>query len=480
MLSDEFPIELLDAIRDFLTVCREYGIKELSQGEVAPQWWLDLQAKYPPGPDGSGGIAAALELKKTKRVGSGSDKNRMAEGKTQNESDKNRRFRQRTIPRRPSEAMAMDDGSPLRRLDLYESLLTGPEHGDEYDDDDGWIQDGDVDTVYADAIDTDDDDDDDGDDGDGDVDTDSDDAEADEDPRDTEVIDYDDDGAEVEDSAGHLLDGVHGYLVVDRRQQSLSAQAQHRLFELCRVCGEQIPLKWHPRKCEFLRGLPQYWAFLRDCRCNGCLRGPKRKQANQPEHCSDECAIRYRNAKNRSVRRAEGKETRVFDPLADHVADYAISMKHAAQQSKSATGYQSIVSPDRPPAVPVIEPERLILSVPYLHRNARSRSIKGDGGPKRLPLVFRSTVARRESDSWRHTLWPFDSRVDRVYQTQAFPSLTSELGCKSIRTAALVGYWSDLDREMYCGEDPSSNSYEHSNNKRVGDDSIPAATIQEK
>lgn len=450
-MSDEFSADLLHAVRDFLDVC-EYGPEDLSRG-VSPQWWLELQAKYPPGPDGSGGIAAAVALARNSDSGCGSDKNRMAPNRTWREEDKTRMFRQRGPRRRPTEAQTLPDGSPLRVLDLYEMLLTGPEQDDEYGAD--WVQD-DANSIHVEeVISQDDDDDDDGDVADADRNGDDDDEDLI-----TEVADYDDDGAEVEVGADYLFDGVHGHLLVT--QQDESDRAQHHLLELCLLCGDQIPVVWKPRNCEFLRGLPEYWAFLRDCRCNGCLRGPKRTQGKQRRYCSDECRDRVDNAMDRAYRRAEGKRSRSFDPPADRIAEYKLSMKAAARQSKSASGYQSVMPPNESPTTDVVEPERSVLSVPYLHRDARSRLIVSGGGPKRLPLVFRPAAARQESDSWRHVLLD-DTPPNEAnpYHAQVFPSLASAR--VRAKTTALVGNWSELDREMFCGEVQLSNRYESPN-----------------
>lgn len=278
----------------------------------------------------------------------------------------------------------------------------------------------------------------------------------------TGVSGYDHDGAEVDDSGQQVLDGVHGYGVKKTKH------AGH-LPEVCVVCAHPLPLEWPQRRCEFLVGAPNtFWMqdalpFLRDCRCNGCLRSPRRTRGRM-RYCSADCRDRMDNAVDRAMRRAQGKQTRTFDPVVDRLADFTVSMKLAARQTKSVTGYRSEPL-KRPPVAVDVEPERPVLSVPYLHRNARSlQTVVGDI-PKRSPLVFQPAAVRREFGNWRDVWSPGMVTNSVLYQAQV---LAGMLGCDRSNSAALIGNWSALDREMYCGEVQPSPAYESADNVYVG------------
>jgi hypothetical protein len=407
-LSEEFSPELLKAAKRLRRACKRANAdldRRTAQGR-----WAQLQALYPPGDDGSGGIANAI--RKTARPGSGSDKKRMGIGKTWSPDDKARTFRSRGLRRRPTSEVS----APAGALD---------------DADDS-----------------------------------------------TEVSGYDHEGAEVEDSSQQILDGVHGYRVysddgafeLDGPPDGVK-KAKHagHLLEVCLVCAHPLPLEWPQRRCEFLVGAPDTFLmqdvlpFFRDCRCNGCLRSPKRTRGRM-RYCSADCRDRMDNAVDRATRRAQGKQTRTFDPAVDRLADFAVSMKLAARQTKSPSGYQSAI-PERPPVVADVEPERPVLSVPYLHRNARSLHTVVGSVPKRSPLVFRPAAVRRECGNWRDVWSSGVLTNSALYQAQV---LTGIQGSDRSNSTALIGNWSALDREMYCGEVQPSPLYESADNVCVG------------
>jgi hypothetical protein len=208
-------------------------------------------------------------------------------GKSWRHSDKNRVLRSRRPRRKPTTDMTMPDGSPLRHLGATDRLLAYPVT----DDDDldaawlhtqmekaGWPDDRDFDTA-----------------------------------------------AELADAATHVLDGVHGCHIVDPLQQRETDIAHHRLLEYCLLCNAPIPFELRSSGCEFGRS--------KGCHCNGCIAKPVRGPG-RPRYCSARCRDRVDNARARAERRVQGKRSRRFDPDADRVATHAVTMKHAARESK--------------------------------------------------------------------------------------------------------------------------------------------------
>ena len=212
-----------------------------------------------------------------------------APGSSWRGADKHRQLRSRRPRRRPTTDMTMPDGSPLRHLGAADKLFTYPATDGDDDLDAIWLH---AQMVCAGW------------------------------PDDRDF----DTAAELADDQHDVLDGIHGWCVVDSRQQRETDIAHHRLLEYCLLCTAPIPFELRSAGCEFGRS--------KGCRCNGCIAKPVRGPG-RPRYCSARCRDRVDNARARAERRAQGKRSRRFDPDADRVATYAVTMKHAARQSKT-------------------------------------------------------------------------------------------------------------------------------------------------